>query len=355
MRTLRRKKRRKSRRKKRRRGAGTKRRKPPPPPKNWSDTRKLQRIKNPAGNIGKIRPIGLVPVTQPRRLPLPPRVPVTTSPFTNIDLGQQMRERGRRAQLVRSGTPTFGEQFKGTGAANIAAHRPLSVSEHYDPRDRDYAFVARAVPAARQGKPSRRKRIAAWWRAKKKKGPKKETSADKRWDKYANSGGRRRRTRRKRRRRRRSRSKRGGNQEECCISTKCPPKGYSLVKNAPPPPPPPGPTAASGATKQGSQTARGALLGSIQGFKKGALKKASKAKSKKASKGKGGLLAAIRARPKLKTKAEQKKLKPKPKPKPGKRSALGAMSNAITAHRGKMGYTNNNNNNNNNGEPNPWN
>ena len=97
-------------------------------------------------------------------------------------------------------------------------------------------------------------------------------------------------------------------------------------------------------------------MGSIQGFKKGALKKASKPKSKKASKGKGGLLAAIRARPKLKGKAEQTKLKPKPKPKPGKRSALGAMSNAITAHRGKMGYTNNNNNNNNNdGEPNPWN
>ena len=296
--------------------------------------------------------------------PEPPRPTGPITAFTDIDLGQQMRERGRRAQLIRSGTPTFGEQFQGTGAGNLAAHRPLSVSEHYDPRDSDYAFVARTVPAARQGKPSRRKRIAAWWHGKKKK--KKETRADKRWDKYTNSGGRRRRSRRKRRRRRRSRSKRGGNQEECCISTKCPPKGYSLVKNAPPPPPlpvrPPGPTPESGATKQGSQ--RAAFLGNIVGFKKGTLKKASKAKSKKASKakskkaskGKGGLLAAIRARPKLKTKAEQKKLKPKPKPKPGKRSALGAMSNAITAHRGKMGYTNNNNNNNNNdGEPNPWN
>ena len=179
MRTLRRKKRRKSRRKKQRKGAGTKRRKPPPPPKNWSDTRKLQRIKNPAGNIGKIRPIGLVPVKQPRRAPPPPP-----------------------RQLVRSGTPTFGEQFKGTGAANVAAHRPISVSKHYDPRDSEYAFVSRTVPAARQGKPSRRKRIAAWWHGNKKKEPKKKTRADRDWERHINHGGRRRRTRRRRRRRR---------------------------------------------------------------------------------------------------------------------------------------------------------
>ena len=140
-------------------------------------------------------------------------------------------------------------------------------------------------------------------------------------------GGRRRKTRRRRRRRRRSRSKRGG-ANECCISTKCPPKGYSLVKNAPPPPPPPGPTAASGATKQGSQAARGALLGSIQGFKKGALKKPSKAKSKKkakkTSKAKSkSLLAQIQAGKELKS-AKSRKLKPKPKP---ERSALQAAGN----------------------------
>ena len=70
-------------------------------------------------------------------------------------------------------------------------------------------------------------------------------------------------------------------------------------------------------------------MGSIQGFKKGALKKASKAKSKKASKGKGGLLAAIRARPKLKGKAEQTKLADPPTPKPGSRSAAQAMGNAV--------------------------
>jgi len=289
-----------------------------------------------------------------RRAPPPPPQP-TDSPtaFTDINLGQQMRERGRRAQLVRSGTPTFGEQFKGTGAGNLAARRPLSVSEHHDANLAEYIQVGPAKLQPSNKNPGFFKRLFSRSKKKKKK-KKKKTRADRDWERHTNSGGRRRRSRRRRRRRRRSRSKRGG-ANECCISTKCPPKGYSLVKNAPPPPPPPGPTAASGATKQGSQVARGALLGSIQGFKKGALKKASKAKSKKASKGKGGLLAAIRARPKLKTKAEQKKLKPKPKPKPGKRSALGAMSNAITAHRGKMGYTNNNNNNNNNGEPNPWN
>ena len=278
-----------------------------------------------------------------RRAPPPPPQP-TDSPtaFTDINLGQQLRERGRRAQLVRSGTPTFGEQFKGTGAGNLAARRPLSVSEHHDANLAEYIQVGPAKLQPSNKNPGFFKRLFS--RSKKKK-KKKKTRADRDWERHTNSGGRRRRSRRRRRRRRSRRRRQRGGANKCCIDTKCPPQGYSLVKNAPPPPPPPGPTAA---TKQGSQAARGALLGSIQGFKKAALKKASKAKSKKASKGKGGLLAAIRARPKLKTKAEQKKLKPKPKPKPGKRSALGAMSNAITAHRGKMGYTNNNNNNNNN-------
>ena len=254
-----------------------------------------------------------------RRAPPPPPQP-TDSPtaFTDINLGQQMRERGRRAQLVRSGTPTFGEQFKGTGAGNLAARRPLSVSEHHDANLAEYIQVGPAKLQPSNKNPGFFKRLFS--RSKKKK---KKTRADRDWERHTNSGGRRRRSRRRRRRRRRSRSKRGG-ANECCISTKCPPKGYSLVKNAPPPPPPPGPTAASGATKQGSQAARGALLGSIQGFKKGALKKASKAKSKKASKGKGGLLAAIRAGTKLKPKAEQTKLKPKPK---AQRSALQAAGN----------------------------
>ena len=309
------------------------------------------------------------PPNEPPPSPPAPERPRPTGPitaFTDIATGQQMRERGRRAQarreqLVRTGTPTFGEQFKGTGAANIAAQRPLSVSEHYDPRDGDYAFVARTVPAARQGKPSRRKRIVAWWRGKKKKKTrKKKTRDDDRWDKYANSGGRRRRTRRrtrrKRRRRRRSRSKRGGNQEECCISTKCPPKGYSLVKNAPPPPPlpvrPPGPTPESGATKQGTQ--RAAFLGNIVGFKKGALKKPSKAKSKKKtnkpSKAKSkSFLAQIQAGKELKS-AKSRKLK---EPEESQKSDLGSvLGRAMDARRQFVDPNNNSNSNSNNNNAN---
>jgi hypothetical protein len=64
------------------------------------------------------------------------------------------------------------------------------------------------------------------------------------------------------------------------------------------------------------------------GFKKGALKKASKAKpkkaSKKASKAKSNpLLAQIQAGMALKTKAEQKKRKPKPKPERSTQQAAG--------------------------------
>ena len=208
----------------------------------------------------------------------PPDVPFPTvpPPVTNNAAKAQrimLKNRGKRAQLVRSGTPTFGEQFKGTGAANLASAREATVSEHYDPRDSEYALVARGLPTARQGKPSRRKRIAAWWSGKK------------------SSGGRRRRSRR-RRRRRKTRKHRGG-ANKCCIDTKCPPKGYSLVKNAPPPPPPPSSVAPE---TQRPRSGRGAMLGAISGFKRTALKH------------------------------KKRKLKPKPK---AKRSTAQAMGNAV--------------------------